>query len=165
MTDAFPTQQTTLGTPVHAVGRGVHSGSKVRMTLHPADPDSGVRFSRTDRVGRPVLACGSNVVDSTLGTTIGDGTTSVASIEHLMAAFSTAGVDNVLVELSSAEVPAMDGSARPFVELIRSAGVIPLGASRRYLRILKPLRQCSYVIVRASGSTCLVKRIRQAPQR
>ena len=109
------------------------------MALLPAPPDTGVMFRRTDmRPNAEIKAHRDNVVDSQLCTTIGNGNgLSVGTIEHLMAAFSGCGVENVIVELNGAEVPIMDGSARPFVFLIECAGIVEQDAPRRAIQVLK----------------------------
>ena len=113
------------------------------MTLNPAEPDSGIVFQRTDLVNGSgeaarVSASNRNVRESAMCTTIGNqaGTT-VATIEHLMAAFFGCEVDNAVIELDAAEVPIMDGSASPFVFLIEQAGLARQGAPRRAIRLLR----------------------------
>ncbi|HXV00554.1 MAG TPA: UDP-3-O-acyl-N-acetylglucosamine deacetylase [Caulobacteraceae bacterium] len=135
-----PFSQVTLARPVSFEGVGIHTGRVTAVTLRPAGPDSGVRFLRTDVKDRdPAIAArGEAVCQTRLGTVIGnaDGV-SVATIEHLMAAFCGLGVDNVLVEIDGPEVPIMDGSCRAFVAAIDSAGRKPQAARRRYIEILE----------------------------
>ncbi len=134
-------RQTTLKSAIGCCGTGLHSGAKVAMTLLPADPDSGVVFRRTDLGGLEIPGHVKNVVDSRLGTTLGnDGGATVATVEHLMAAFSGCGLDNVVVALDGPEVPVMDGSSAPFVFLVECAGLIELDAARQALEILKEVR-------------------------
>jgi UDP-3-O-[3-hydroxymyristoyl] N-acetylglucosamine deacetylase len=128
--------QATLRRSVHAIGVGVHSGQKVRMTLRPAEEHTGVVFVRADR-DAVIHARASRVCDTTLATTLAENGVRVATVEHLMAALWGMGVDNVRVELSGEELPVVDGSAAPFVELIRSAGVVEQDAQRTYLRVTK----------------------------
>ena len=134
--------QRTLRKSVGCAGIGLHSGSVATMTLHPAEPGTGVRFRRTDLAGSSVdiAATWDNVIERPLCTTLanGDGVT-VATVEHLMSAFVGCGIDNALVELAGEEVPAMDGSAAPFVAMIEDAGAIEQAAPRRALEILKPV--------------------------
>jgi len=109
------------------------------MALRPAPPDTGIVFRRTD-LGEDmeIKAHYNNIVDSRLCTTIGNGNgISIGTIEHLMAAFTGCGVENVIVEVSGAEVPIMDGSARPFVFLLKCAGIVEQNAPRRTIRVLK----------------------------
>ena len=112
------------------------------MTLHPAEPDSGIVFRRTDVAGRgarvpAVLPC---VSDSTLCTTLCNGEgAKVSTVEHLMAALSGCDIDNVMIDLDGPEVPIMDGSAAPFVFLIECSGIAEQQAPRKAIRILKPV--------------------------
>jgi UDP-3-O-[3-hydroxymyristoyl] N-acetylglucosamine deacetylase len=110
------------------------------MTLNPAPANFGVAFRRTDLPGAAVVeATPENVVEVHHATTIGKGGVTVRTVEHLMAAFAGMGVDNVLVELDAEEVPIMDGSAAPFVELIARAGLRRLLAPRIYLKVKERL--------------------------
>jgi UDP-3-O-[3-hydroxymyristoyl] N-acetylglucosamine deacetylase len=115
------------------------------MVLHPAHPDTGIRFRRTDVTDGPaeIQATWHNAVDRPLCTTLAnrEGIT-VATVEHLMSAFLGCGIDNVVVELHGGEVPAMDGSAAPFVAMIQDAGIEEQGAPRKFLEILKPVSVC-----------------------
>ena len=138
---AAPAQR-TLKASVHCAGAGTHSNRRVSMGLRPAPPDTGIVFRRIDRPAdspRTIRARYENVVDTTLCTTIGNGTVSVRTVEHLMAAFAGCGIDNAVVDIDGEEVPAMDGSAAPFVSLIECAGTIEQSAARRTIEILKPV--------------------------
>lgn len=132
-------RQRTLKTSINCTGIGLHSGTKISMTLRPAPVDSGIVFRRTDIVGGGAMipALWSNVTDTRLNTCVTADGVSVHTIEHLMAAFAGMGVDNVLVEINGAEVPVMDGSAAPFLFLIECAGMVEQAAPRRAIRILK----------------------------
>jgi UDP-3-O-[3-hydroxymyristoyl] N-acetylglucosamine deacetylase len=130
--------QATLGRSVHAIGIGVHSGQKVRIALRPAEENTGVVFVRVD-CDVVVHARAALVSDTTLATTIAENGVSVATIEHLMAALWGTGIDNVRVELTGEELPALDGSSAPFVELIRGAGLIRQSAPRTYLKVTKSI--------------------------
>lgn len=133
-------RQKTLKTAINCSGIALHSGEKVSITLHPAEADHGIVFKRTDIAGKGALipATYDNVVETTLCTKIGnDQGVSVATIEHLMAALSGCGIDNLLVEINGAEMPVMDGSAAPFVFLIECAGTKELQAPRKAIRIEK----------------------------
>ncbi|MCE1236825.1 MAG: UDP-3-O-acyl-N-acetylglucosamine deacetylase [Hyphomicrobiales bacterium] len=136
--------QTTIGDSVRIVGIGVHSGQRVSLSLHPADPDSGVTFLRTGLEGGrdvEIRATWANVSATDLCTMVGDPrAASVATIEHLMAALRGLGLDNVVVEIDGAEVPVMDGSSEAFVEAIDQAGVVRQVARRKVLKVLKPVR-------------------------
>ena len=135
-------QQRTVKNSIHCRGVGLHSGIKTSVTLLPAAPDTGIVFRRTDAAGAgaEITATWKNAVDSALCTTLtnGEGVT-VSTIEHLMAAFAGAELDNVIVEIDGPEVPIMDGSAAPFVFLIECAGLREQDAPRRAIKILKPI--------------------------
>ena len=108
--------------------------------MQPAAADTGVVFVRTDLAGKPrIKATPHQVVDTQLATTIGDDQARIATIEHLMAALSSLGVDNVVVGVDAPELPIMDGSSAPFNYLIRAAGIQTLQAPRRYIRMLEPV--------------------------
>jgi UDP-3-O-[3-hydroxymyristoyl] N-acetylglucosamine deacetylase len=134
--------QRTLRRQVSCVGIGLHSGNKVNLTLKPAPADSGIRFRRTD-VGGPggheVPATVQHLAGIQLATGLSRNEVSVETVEHLLAALTSCGVDNVLVELNSPEVPIMDGSAAPFIYLIQEAGLKTLPARRKYLKIVRPI--------------------------
>jgi UDP-3-O-[3-hydroxymyristoyl] N-acetylglucosamine deacetylase len=136
--------QTTLRAAVSLSGVGVHSGDEVKIILHPAEANHGIAFLRTGLSGgndRLIDARHLSVTATELCTVIGDRETgAVATIEHLMAALTGLGVDNVLVEIDGPEVPIMDGSSAPFVDAIDQVGIVATGAGRRYLKVLKPIR-------------------------
>lgn len=116
--------QQTLKASVSCTGIGLHSGREVSLTLHPAPEDSGITFARVDLPGAPAFkACLENVVQTQLATTLGTNGVTVATVEHLMSALAGLGVDNARVEVSAAEVPIMDGSSAPFVQLLKSVGL------------------------------------------
>lgn len=137
-------KQTTLADQVVIEGIGVHSGRPARVLLHPAEAGSGVTFLRTNLPnGRERLIEARNhaVRDTQLCTVIGDETgASIATIEHLMSALAGLGVDNVTVEVDGPEMPILDGSSRLFVEAIDQVGLTTLNATRKVIRILKPVR-------------------------
>lgn len=133
-------RQRTLKESVGCSGIGLHSGEQIEIRLRPAPPDSGIHFVRTDLEGRPsVRVSVDNVLDTTLATTVGENGCRVATIEHLMASFFGLGIDNAVVELNGPEVPIMDGSAAPFVFLIRMAGVKEQEEPKRFKLIKKSL--------------------------
>ena len=133
--------QRTIRDVVTTIGIGVHSGKKVRMTLRPARPNTGIHFVRTDLKGTPaVKASVTNVVDTTLATTVGSDTVRVSTVEHLMAAMWGAGIDNLVVELNGAEVPSLDGSAAPFIYLVNRAQVVEQRSPKQFIRIRKTLQ-------------------------
>ena len=131
--------QRTLRRPISCVGIGLHSGNKVTLSLKPAPADSGVRFRRTDIGHHEVPATVHNLAGIQLATGLASEEVSVETVEHLLAALVSVGVDNVLIELNSPEVPIMDGSAAPFIYLIHEAGVKALPVARKYLKIIRPI--------------------------
>lgn len=137
-------RQTTLRAPVTLTGIGVHSGAPATICLKPSSANSGIVFLRQGLEDAPpqlIHAKHTKVSATELCTVIGDGASaSVATIEHLMSACSGLGLDNVLVEIDGPEMPIMDGSAAEFVAAIEATGLVGLSASRRYLRILQPVR-------------------------
>ena len=124
--------QQTLANKVNFSGKGLHSGRFVKMEILPADADSGIVFERMDtQYPTQIKAIYSNITDSRLSTTISAGLNSVSTTEHLMAAFAGLQIDNALIRLNGPEVPIMDGSAFPFIEKIRTAGIKLQGVPRK----------------------------------
>jgi UDP-3-O-[3-hydroxymyristoyl] N-acetylglucosamine deacetylase len=134
-------KQRTLKNSIRATGVGLHTGRKVLMALRPGPANSGIVFRRTD-LDEPadIHATAENVGETTLGTTLIQGDVKVSTIEHLLSAFAGLGIDNAVVELSSSEVPIMDGSAGPFVFLLQSAGLEEQNAAKKFVRILKRVK-------------------------
>ncbi len=133
-------EQTTIARRVQCRGTGLHGGEEVDLALEPAEPDTGVVFVVPDPVRpggcREIPARASAVRSSARATTLSDGAgASISTVEHLLATLSALGVDNVRVELSGDEVPGMDGSARPLVDWVRSAGRRGQAVTRRRLRV------------------------------
>lgn len=131
-------KQQTLKNVIRAMGVGLHTGNKVYLTLRPAPVDSGIRFRRVD-LDEPVeiLARPEKVGDTVLSTTLIENGVRVSTVEHLLSALAGLGIDNAYVDLSSAEVPIMDGSAGPFVFLIQSAGIAEQEKAKKFIRITK----------------------------
>ena len=132
--------QITLAKPVVMSGIGLHSGSVVKLTIHPAPAGHGICFKRLDVAEHTsiVPAQYDLVSDTRLGTTLrNEHGVSVSTVEHLMAALWAAGIDNALIELDAPEVPIMDGSSMPFVAALSQVGLKTLSAKRRVLRVLK----------------------------
>ncbi len=124
-------QQKTISKEILLSGIGLHQGKLVRMRLLPAPENQGIVFRRIDLPGRPgILASYKNIVSSHRGMVMASGEATVATTEHLMAAFWSAGIDNVTVEIDGSEVPAMDGSALPLTVSINQAGTTNLGATK-----------------------------------
>src|SRR5215475_14515002 len=131
--------QRTLRRQISCVGIGLHSGNKVNLTLKPASADFGIRFRRTDLGHCEVPATVQNLAGIQLATGLSSNEVSVETVEHLLAALVSVGIDNVIIELNSPEVPIMDGSAAPFVYLIHEAGLKVLQTPRKYLKIVRPI--------------------------
>ena len=132
--------QTTLARPVSCRGIGLHGGESVAMTLKPAAAGTGIVFERSDlsNGARRFPARFDMVSESPLCTVLGNGSgATLSTVEHIMAALSGCGIDNVLIEVRGGEVPIMDGSAAAFVALIDRAGLAPQPAPRRQLRVLR----------------------------
>ena len=131
--------QRTLRRAVSCTGIGLHSGNKVGLSLKPAPADFGVRFRRTDLGNLEIPATVANLAGMRYATGLSSRGASVDTVEHLMAALMSLGVDNVIVELDHSEVPIMDGSGAPFVYLIHEAGIKRLTTPRRYLKVVRPI--------------------------
>jgi UDP-3-O-[3-hydroxymyristoyl] N-acetylglucosamine deacetylase len=137
-------RQTTLRDQAALSGIGVHSGLPVTLTLQPAPANSGIRFIRAglgsgrDREVRAQIGA---VTATEFATVLGDASGPlVSTAEHVLAALRGLGVDNAVVEIDSPEAPILDGSAAPFVAAIDRVGIVSLDATRRYIRVLKPVR-------------------------
>ena len=126
--------QRTLRRAISCVGIGLHSGNKVQLSLKPAPVDFGIRFRRTDLGNHEVPANVQHLAGIQLATALSRNEVSVETVEHLLSALVSMGVDNVLIELNSPEVPIMDGSAAPFIYLIQEAGLKAQAARRKYLK-------------------------------
>jgi UDP-3-O-[3-hydroxymyristoyl] N-acetylglucosamine deacetylase len=136
-------RQTTLKHEVVVEGIGVHSGAPVTLKLLPADAGVGIRFDITRDNGTVarITATSDAVKNVTLCTIIGDDKgTIAATVEHLVSAIRGLDIDNIIIEMDSGEVPIMDGSAAPFIELLLDAGIREQRAARRYLKVLKTIR-------------------------
>ena len=133
-------KQRTLKNVIRATGVGLHSGEKVYLTLRPAQPDTGVIFRRVD-MDEPVEieATAENVGPTTLSTTLEQNGVRISTVEHLLSAMAGLGIDNAYVDVSTGEVPIMDGSSGPFVFLIQSAGIAEQEAPKRFIRIKKTI--------------------------
>ncbi|TMQ26117.1 MAG: UDP-3-O-[3-hydroxymyristoyl] N-acetylglucosamine deacetylase [Candidatus Rokuibacteriota bacterium] len=132
-------RQQTIRRSVAVEGVGLHSGKPVKVTLSPAPADSGIVF-RAGAHGEPIPASPDSVVDSHYATTLGRNGTRIQTVEHLMAAAAGLGIDNLEVVVDGCEVPAMDGSAKPFVAVLTAAGRTTQGARRRPVAIRQSLR-------------------------
>lgn len=134
-------RQRTLKNVVRATGVGVHTGKKVYLTLRPAPPDTGIIFCRTDL--NPVVeipAHANYIGDTSLSTCLSKGDVRIATVEHLLSALGGVGIDNLYVDLTSPELPIMDGSAGPFIFLIQSAGIEEQSALKEFIRIKRKIK-------------------------
>ena len=133
-------KQRTLKSLTRAVGVGLHSGQRVELTLRPAAPDTGIVFRRVD-LPEPVdiVMSATAVTDTRMASTVSAGNAKVATVEHLMSACAGLGIDNLYVDITSEEVPILDGSAASFVFLLQSAGIELQNVPRRFIRVLKPV--------------------------
>lgn len=131
-------KQRTLKNPIRATGVGLHTGKPIHLTLLPAPANSGIVFRRVDLSPAVEIAADPyNVGETTLSTCLIKDGVRVSTVEHLMSAMAGLGIDNAVVELNSAEIPIMDGSAGPFVFLLQSAGVLEQDAPKKFLRVKK----------------------------
>ena len=133
-------KQRTIKKTVRARGIGIHSGNIVNMTLIPAEIDHGVVSRRMDAGGKLVRAHNAFVNEVVLSTGLENQGVKVSTVEHLMSAFSALGIDNVVVELDSFEVPIMDGSSAPFIFLVQSAGILEQNTHKRFFVIHETIR-------------------------
>lgn len=132
--------QHTIKSVIQAVGVGLHSGQRVKLTLRPGKPDTGIVFRRID-LPEPVCiqTNASSVTDTRLASTISFKDVKVQTVEHLMSACAGLGVDNLIVDLDGEEVPILDGSSSSFVFLLQSAGFEKQKALKKFIRILQPV--------------------------
>ena len=134
------TKQQTLKAPVSFSGKGLHTGVRVTMTVNPADADTGIVFRRTDIEGQPQIpALCDYVVDTSRGTTVEAGGHRVSTIEHIVSALWTLGVDNALIDIDAAETPIMDGSAREYAAAITATGTVEQEAERKYYHVTEKM--------------------------
>ncbi|WP_296165798.1 UDP-3-O-acyl-N-acetylglucosamine deacetylase [uncultured Brevundimonas sp.] len=143
MPTRFDHRQRTTVAPAIIAGVGVHTGDRVRLAVRPAAEGTGIVFVRTDITDRDnrIPVSGEAVVDARLNTMIENGAgVRLSTIEHLMAAFAALGISNAVVEVDGPELPILDGSALPFVQLLDRAGFRRQSAPVRYIEILEPIR-------------------------
>ncbi len=132
--------QCTIAHPVLISGIGLHCGERINMALRPAESGTGIVFHRklTDRTVS-IEAHSSRVVDTRLATVLGKSGVTVSTVEHLLAALCALGIDNLHIDIDGPEVPVLDGSAAPFVDLLQNAGVRRLKRARRFLAVRRPM--------------------------
>jgi UDP-3-O-[3-hydroxymyristoyl] N-acetylglucosamine deacetylase/3-hydroxyacyl-[acyl-carrier-protein] dehydratase len=132
--------QCTLGQSVSVAGSSLHTGEKVVLTLHPAPAGHGRKFKRTDLQDEPVIEARIDHVKTVeRATTIAEGNAKVHTVEHVLSALAGMGVDNCLIEMDANEPPIGDGSAQPYVELIKKAGIEEQPVPRVYFEITEPI--------------------------
>jgi len=132
-------KQRTLSSKIRASGVGLHTGKKISLTLKPAPSNSGIVFKRTDIESASIKASLENVFDTRLSTSLSNDEIKISTVEHLLSALAGIGIDNAIVELDGPEVPIMDGSARPFVFMIQSAGIQEQSEAKRFIKIKKTI--------------------------
>ncbi len=140
--------QKTIGRAVTLSGVGVHGGAIASVTFLPADADTGIIFQRSDlkEKAAEILAHVSQVGATDLCTSLGTGETRINTVEHLMAAVSALGIDNLLIEVDGPEVPILDGTSARFISAFDEVGIVTQSAKRHFIRVLKTVR------VEAGGS-------------
>ncbi|HEY4714173.1 MAG TPA: UDP-3-O-acyl-N-acetylglucosamine deacetylase, partial [Aquirhabdus sp.] len=133
-------KQRTLHRTIRATGIGLHSGQKVYLTLHPHIANGGIVFRRVD-LNPPVEipAQALLVNETTMSSNLEHDGARIGTVEHLMSALAGLGIDNLMIDVSSAEIPIMDGSAGPFVFLIQTAGIVEQDEPKQFVRIIKPV--------------------------
>lgn len=135
-------KQRTIKAPVTSTGIGLHKGEKVTLTLRPAAENTGIVFRRVDLEPVAEFVSAAELVGDTQMCTclINDQGQRLSTTEHLMAAIASLSIDNLIVEVDSAEIPIMDGSSLPFIYLLQEAQIIEQNALRRYIKVTKPIR-------------------------
>src|ERR1700720_4866046 len=131
--------QTTIAKPASAEGVGLHTGVYGHIRLVPAPADPGIVFRRLDPDNFAIEAQGHNVARVSYATSLMKHGVLLSTTEHLLAAIYSCGIDNVYIDIDSIEVPILDGSAEPFMQMLEHSGIRKLRRKRRYLKILKPL--------------------------
>ncbi len=133
-------QQHTIVESVSTIGIGVHTADKVHISFHPAPANHGIVFVRSDIAGRPQIpATASRVSNTMLSTSLTESGVTVSCVEHLMSALWALSIDNIIIEVDSEEIPIMDGSAAPFIYLLRNAGLKQQNQIRQSIKILSPI--------------------------
>ena len=136
----MPAKQRTIRNKRSIKGKSLHTGEEVNLSILPAEENQGYIFRRIDLYGKPEIKPSSaNVSELVRSTTISNGNTKVHTIEHVLSALSGCGVDNAIIELDASEPPILDGSARPFVNLILEAEPVEQEADRDYFVLKEPL--------------------------
>ena len=133
--------QRTIRNKTSATGVGLHTGVKATLTLHPADPDTGILFRKIEGDKVVEIPAQANFVgDTTLSTTLEHNGTEIATIEHLMSALAGVGVDNCIIDCDGPEIPIMEGSSTRFVFLIQAAGIVEQSAVKKFIYVTKSVQ-------------------------
>lgn len=131
-----PDKQHTIKQSISISGTGLHTGILVDMILHPANPGFGIQFKRIDLPGQPIIKADCDLVtDTSRGTTLEEKGAKVSTVEHILAALVGMGIDNCLIDINGPEIPIMDGSSQPFVEIIEEAGIDEQEAAKHWYTI------------------------------
>ncbi|RUO62488.1 UDP-3-O-acyl-N-acetylglucosamine deacetylase [Pseudidiomarina insulisalsae] len=135
-------KQRTIKQPIATTGVGLHKGNKVQLTLRPAPVNTGLVFRRVDLQPAVDIRADAELVRDTRMCTclINDDNVRVSTVEHLLAAIAAMGIDNLIIEVDSHEIPIMDGSSHPFIYLLQNAGIEEQGAAKKFIRIKQPVR-------------------------
>ncbi|HET9400506.1 MAG TPA: UDP-3-O-acyl-N-acetylglucosamine deacetylase [Candidatus Acidoferrales bacterium] len=131
--------QTTIERSVETSGVGLHTAVRGRLKFNPAPPDTGIVFRRTDLDNFSIEAHGRNVARVSYATSLMKKGVWLSTTEHVLAAIYSCGIDNIYVDVDALEIPILDGSARPFIDMLSQAGVRKLRRRRRFLKVLAPL--------------------------
>ena len=131
-----PDKQHTIEKNISISGTGLHTGVLVKMTLNPANPGFGYQFQRTDLPNQPIIKADCDLVsDTSRGTTLQVGDAKISTVEHILAALVGLGIDNCLIQVNGPEIPIIDGSSTPFIEIIEKAGVVEQDAAKAWYSI------------------------------
>lgn len=135
-------KQRTIKQPIATTGVGLHKGNKVQLTLRPASVNTGLVFRRVDLKPAVDIRADAELVRDTRMCTclINDDNVRVSTVEHLLAAVAAMGIDNLIIEVNSHEIPIMDGSSHPFIYLLQNAGIEEQGAAKKFIRIKEAVR-------------------------
>lgn len=135
-------KQRTLKQSIQATGVGLHSGRKVSVTFRPAPANTGILYVRSDLEPAVTIKAEASAVRDTMLCTalVNEQGVRISTVEHLSAALSALGIDNLIVEVDAPELPVMDGSSHPFIYLLQSAGIEELNAAKQFIRIKKTVR-------------------------
>lgn len=135
-----PVFERTICQPITATGIGLHGGKQVVLTLSPAKTSTGICFVRTDLDGEPVPLNAYLIKDTMMSSNLISGTARFGTIEHVLSAIAAMGIDNLLIEVSAGEMPIMDGSAAPFMDMLIKAGICEQPTMKQFLKMTAPVQ-------------------------